>query len=88
MFTQFHQDYFNIDMEDLEELIAAADYLQIQSLYLYACQAAAGRLKGKTSEEIREILGMTDDLTEEEKEAIRRDNVWCNFYQWDRVEEK
>lgn len=66
-------------MEELEELIAAADYMQVQSLYLYACQAAAAQLKGKTSEQIREILGLTDDMTEEEKEIIRRENVWCTL---------
>ena len=67
-----------MSMEELEELIMAADYLNIQSLYLYACQAAASKLKGKSSEEIRSLLGLPDDLTEDEKEAIRRENVWCS----------
>lgn len=66
-------------MEDLEELIMASDYLNIQSLYLYACQAAASQLKGKAPDEIRSLLGLPDDLTEEEKEAIRRENVWCSY---------
>jgi S-phase kinase-associated protein 1 len=67
-------------MEELEELIMAANYLDIQSLYLYGCQAAAGQLKGKSPEEIRSLLGLPDDLTDEEKAAIRRENVWCSYH--------
>jgi len=34
-------------------------------------------IKGKTPEEIREMFNIEDDLTEEEKEQIRKENEWC-----------
>jgi S-phase kinase-associated protein 1 len=45
---------------------------------LYGCQAVAAQIKGKSPEEIRSLLGLPNDLTEEEKDAIRRENVWCS----------
>jgi len=34
-------------------------------------------IKGKTPEEIRNTFDIVDDLTEEEKEQIRKENEWC-----------
>lgn len=32
----------------------------------------------QTPEQIRSDWGFEDDLTEEEKEQIREENIWCN----------
>ncbi|KAI6189018.1 Skp1-related protein [Aphelenchoides besseyi] len=77
-FSEFERNFLKVPIEELEELVTAANFLNIQSLYLFACQATAALLKNKSPEEIRSLLGLPDDLTEEEKESIRRENVWCS----------
>ncbi|CAK5086246.1 unnamed protein product [Meloidogyne enterolobii] len=47
--------------------------------YYYGCQAMANFIGNKTPEEIRELFGLEDDLTEDEKADIRRRNMWCNY---------
>ncbi|KAI1693668.1 skp1 family, dimerization domain-containing protein [Ditylenchus destructor] len=41
--------------------------------------AEAELIKNKSPEEIRDLLGLEDDLTPEEKEEIKKQNVWCNY---------
>ncbi|KAI6171433.1 SKP1-like protein [Aphelenchoides bicaudatus] len=82
LFDQYHTKFFEeLDMDELEELITAADQFNVGSLYLFACQAAAARLKGKTPAEVRALLELPDDLTEDEKKEICGNNIWCNYTQ-------
>uniref|UniRef100_A0A915E613 Skp1-related protein n=1 Tax=Ditylenchus dipsaci TaxID=166011 RepID=A0A915E613_9BILA len=71
--------FYNVPIEQIVELLLAANYLDIKSLYLYGCQTVASLIKNKTVEEVRELLQLEDDMTEEEKDQIRKDNVWCQF---------
>uniref|UniRef100_A0A914I1S6 Skp1-related protein n=1 Tax=Globodera rostochiensis TaxID=31243 RepID=A0A914I1S6_GLORO len=77
--TDYEKEFFNVDVEELAELLVAANFLNLQSLYIYGCQSMAALMKEKTPEEIRNLFGIPDDLTEEEKAEIRRKNVWCNY---------
>lgn len=73
------KQFFQVTIEELAELLTAGNFLDLKSMYLYGCQTMAGIIKDKSPEEVRELLGLEDDLTEEEKEEIRRKNVWCNY---------
>lgn len=64
------------EKEDLYYLIAAANYLKIESLLEVSTKEAANRLKGKTPDEICEYFGCKNDFTEEELEAVRKENPW------------
>lgn len=55
----------------------AAHYLEMTKLVDLTCQRVADMLKGKTVEEMREILGIESDLTKEEENAIRQQNSWA-----------
>uniref|UniRef100_A0A915CZC0 Skp1-related protein n=1 Tax=Ditylenchus dipsaci TaxID=166011 RepID=A0A915CZC0_9BILA len=77
--TDDEKAFFNVPVEQLGELMAAANYLDMKSLYLFGCQTFAALLKDKTPEQIRELLELKDDMTEEEKDAIRKKNVWCQY---------
>ena len=57
-------------------LTVAANYLDIPGLLDLACHRIAELMRGKTTEQLREMLGVVSDLTPEEDEQIRRENEW------------
>ncbi len=65
-----------ISRDDMPEMLLAANYLDIAPLLDALCQAVADEMKGKTTEELREMLGIENDLTPGEEEQIRRENAW------------
>jgi len=60
-------------------LLDAAHYLGIESLRWATSQCIAEQLRNKTPEEMRLFLNEPNDLTEADKEAIRREDVWANY---------
>ncbi len=59
--------------EALFELTNAANYLDIEELRDVACDFIANMVDGKSTEEIRVLLNLTSDFTEEEELAIRNE---------------
>ncbi|KAH7696058.1 E3 ubiquitin ligase complex SCF subunit sconC [Aphelenchoides avenae] len=78
-FSDYEKKFFEVPVEELEELVMAANYLDVKSLYYYGCQSIAALIKGKSPDEIRALFGLEDDLTGEEKAEIRKQNPWCNY---------
>jgi S-phase kinase-associated protein 1 len=69
--------YLQIDQSVIIELIMASNYLNIKDLLDLTCAKTAHALKGKTTEQIREMFGIVNDFTKEEQEKIREENKWC-----------
>lgn len=46
-------------------------------MYMYGCQCFATKLKDKSPKEIRQMMHIKPDLTPEEEDCIRRENLWC-----------
>ncbi|GLJ33192.1 hypothetical protein SUGI_0668550 [Cryptomeria japonica] len=67
----------DLDQATLCHLILGAQYMEIRNLLYLICQTVAERIKGKSSEEVREIFNIQNDLTPEEEEEIRRENEWA-----------
>ena len=66
------------DLEGLYALTLAANFMDIKPLIKLATACIYDRhIRGKGAEEIRETFGLEDDLTEEDKAAIREENRWC-----------
>jgi S-phase kinase-associated protein 1 len=63
-------------LEELYQVILAANYLEIPSLLDAGCCHIAYMIKGKTPDEIRETFNIDDDLTELEKEQLKVENKW------------
>ncbi|KAJ4871558.1 SKP1-like protein 20 [Raphanus sativus] len=63
----YDQKFIRMDSKMLRELASAADSLQLKPLVDLTCRTLARTIEGKPLEEIREILNLPDDLTEEEK---------------------
>ncbi|KAK9766777.1 hypothetical protein K7432_003883 [Basidiobolus ranarum] len=71
------REFAAVDSELLFAIVMAANYLDIKSLLEVGCKTVANVIKGKTPEQIREIFKLEDDLTEEEKEQIKKENAWA-----------
>ncbi|KAI1729422.1 skp1 family, dimerization domain-containing protein [Ditylenchus destructor] len=76
--TNYESEFFSVlSNDELAEIMACANYLDIHSLYVYCCQAFAARLRAcKTPKEVCAAMGIEQDLTEDEQEEIQRQNVW------------
>uniref|UniRef100_A0A915EBL7 Skp1-related protein n=1 Tax=Ditylenchus dipsaci TaxID=166011 RepID=A0A915EBL7_9BILA len=75
--TEEEKQFFQVDTNNLMLLLNAANYLDIKSLYLYGCQAAAHIMKNNAVEQIRQRFNLPDDVTEEDKETIKKNNFWA-----------
>lgn len=72
-------DFFNVEPNLLFELIHAANYLDVRGLLKAASLVVVNMIRGKSAEEVRNILGIENDFTPEEEEALKRDNEWCEY---------
>jgi S-phase kinase-associated protein 1 len=52
--------------------------MDIKGLLELACAKVATFIKGKTTEEIRELFGIENDFTPEEEAEIREENKWAD----------
>ncbi|KAI1269094.1 Skp1 family, dimerization domain-containing protein [Xylariaceae sp. FL1019] len=66
-----------VNWDDLQALCNAADYLEIPDLMSYTAVAIAERVKGKSTQEMREMLGIENDWAPGEEEKIRKQNAWA-----------
>eukprot|EP01017_Pseudomicrothorax_dubius_P049925 TRINITY_DN935_c0_g2_i3.p2 TRINITY_DN935_c0_g2~~TRINITY_DN935_c0_g2_i3.p2 ORF type:complete len:131 (+),score=53.75 TRINITY_DN935_c0_g2_i3:306-698(+) len=75
---QWDADFISLpNLEDIFEVILAANYMDIKSLLDLACAKIATLLKGKTPEEIRRQFNIQNDFTPEEEQQIREENKWA-----------
>lgn len=63
----------------LLKYIKTANYLDLKSMYLYGCQTLAMLIKSKQGKEICDLLGLEEDLSEEQKAEIMKRNAWCTY---------
>ena len=66
----------NNPTEDLMRLLEAANYLHCDVLIDVVCDEIVSRIKGKSTEEMRTILGIENDFTEEEEAQILEETSW------------
>ena len=66
-----------VDQSTMFEIILAANFLDIKELLEVGCKTVANMIKGKSTEELRNLFGIVNDLTPAEEEKIRTENSWC-----------
>ncbi|KAI0065861.1 putative E3 ubiquitin ligase complex SCF subunit sconC [Artomyces pyxidatus] len=66
---EWDQEFLDVDRNMLLRIIKAAHYLEIKSLVGSCARAIADMIRGKTTEEMREILGVENDFTPEEEHS-------------------
>ena len=75
--STWYGEFVDVKIEELYEIILAANYLDIKSLLELTCAAVAAMMKGKSIEEIRDLFNIENDFTAEEEEQIREENKWA-----------
>lgn len=70
--NEFNDEFVKVDLQTLNLIIRAADYLDIESLVDLTCQGVADSIKGKSIREMRRILGIKNDFSLEEEEKLMR----------------
>lgn len=68
------EEFLDRSKEDLISLTLLANYLNAEELTSDLCKTIAKLFNNKTPEEIREEWNLPDDLTDEEKENILKQN--------------
>lgn len=65
-----------LDRRELVATVLAANFLDVPDLVKAASRAIAALLEGRTTEQIREDFGISNDLSAEEEALVRRHNYW------------
>ncbi|XP_021900549.1 SKP1-like protein 13 [Carica papaya] len=66
-----------LSLENLKDMVLAANYLDIKDLLDLLCQSVADGLKDKSVEFVRTFFGIENDYTEEEEAEVWRQNAWA-----------
>jgi S-phase kinase-associated protein 1 len=74
---EWDKKYMEVDQDMIFDIILAANYLDIRPLLDLGCKTIANMIKGKTTEQIRELFGIQNDFTPEEEEQIRKECEWA-----------
>ncbi|GJR38034.1 putative nuclease HARBI1 [Tanacetum coccineum] len=73
----FDAEFAKLDMAIIQDILLAANFLEIKKLTDLMCQTIADTIKGKTPEEIREILNIKNDFTPKEEAELRAEHAWA-----------
>lgn len=76
--TKYERTFFGVPVPELLELVMAANYLDIDYLYLFGCQAIAALIKDKGPTDIRHILRQKGGLSLSDYADIRDRNPWLD----------
>jgi S-phase kinase-associated protein 1 len=71
-FTPWDEEFFStVDSDMLYEILIASNYLDIKPLYDMACEMVVCMIRGRRTDEIREILNIESDFTPEQAQVVR-----------------
>ena len=76
--SPWYADFVDISIEELQELISAANYLDIRPLLEVTWATVAAMMKGKSVEEYRKLFNIENNFTPEEEEQIKEENRWID----------
>ena len=74
---EWDYNFIDININTILEIINASNYLNIPPLLELASAKMAYIIKGKTTEEIKQLFGIQNEFTPEEEQQIIEENKWC-----------
>lgn len=75
---EWYANFVNRDQEIIFGLVAAANYLDCQTLLDLMCGSISCRVMGKTPDEIRQEFNIKEEFTEAELAQVREENPWVS----------
>ena len=75
--TEFDFNFSDLDPNTVAELLLAANTLDIQPLLTLTAAKIASFIKGKNTEEMREIFKIENDCSPDEYKKYQEENQWC-----------
>lgn len=69
--------FLDMDKKDMFEVVLAANFLNSTPLIEVVCRYIAKSIRGKNSEEIREMFNIKNDFTKQEEEAAEKQTDWA-----------
>jgi S-phase kinase-associated protein 1 len=75
--TAFHNEFKNNDIQLINEVLMATNYLDIKCLFDICCQKIADVIKEKSVVELRAIFNIVNDFTPEEEARIIEETAWA-----------
>ena len=76
--TKWEYKFLDMERDKLLELLRAADYMDMRGLLLLCSAKIAHEVRGMSTEEMREYLGVENDFTPEEEAEMKKELSWCN----------
>lgn len=81
-FSEIIEDSWDVEFinrftqEELNQLLAAADFMNFAPLLDLGCSFIASKIKGKEVETLLEEWGVTEETTPEEEDKLKQENPW------------
>ena len=74
---EWYAEYIDdVDMQSLNDLTLAANYMHVAPLLSLTCSKLASKLVGKTTQEMRTIFNIVNDFTPEEEAQMAEDRKY------------
>ncbi|RWS00632.1 hypothetical protein B4U79_17793 [Dinothrombium tinctorium] len=71
------KEFFQMPNELLFHVLTAANYLNMKRLMDKVCFVIALRLKGKTTKQMRQLMRVENDLSDQQIAEIEKEFGWC-----------
>lgn len=69
-------EFITMPQKDLFDVFLAANFLNIKALMELCAKHIGSMIAERSTEEIQEVFNIADDLTEEEKKQLAKENEW------------
>ncbi|XP_009794085.1 SKP1-like protein 11 [Nicotiana tabacum] len=69
-FKNFEKEFANVVLGELLDITVAVNYLKINGLLEFCCQAVADRIKDKSVKAVRKIFRIESDFTPEKRQSF------------------
>lgn len=74
----WYVEFVRVPQLMLFELVAAANFMDIEPLLDLTCLAVSILIKGRSPEELREMFHISDEYSKEEESEIEEENQWTH----------
>jgi S-phase kinase-associated protein 1 len=71
---EWYADFVKIDKNQLFDLVAAANFMDVKPLLDLTCLAVSILIKGKSASELRQMFNISNEFSSEERAQIERNN--------------